>query len=77
MRSNLVRAILFIIALAPAAGAQDATKRSMTFLDMQNMRQASAPSVSPDKSLVLYTISTPDWKEARRQTDIAHSSNRE
>jgi dipeptidyl aminopeptidase/acylaminoacyl peptidase len=42
----------------------------MTFLDMQLMRQAGSPTPSPDGKWLLYTISFPDWKEARRQTDI-------
>ena len=70
MRISLVRAAMFVFVLAVNGNAQDAARRPMTFLDMQNMRQAGSPSVSPDKNWVLYTISTPDWKEARRQTDI-------
>jgi Tol biopolymer transport system component len=42
----------------------------MTFLDQQNMRQVGSPTPSPDRKWLLYTISVPDWKEARRQTDI-------
>jgi dipeptidyl aminopeptidase/acylaminoacyl peptidase len=42
----------------------------MTFLDAQHMRQIGGTSVSPDGKWVLYTLSTPDWKEARRQTDV-------
>ena len=42
----------------------------MTWLDVQNMRQLGAPVPSPDGRNVLYTLSTPDWKEARRQTDV-------
>ena len=45
-------------------------KRPMTFLDQQNMRQVGSPAPSPDKKWLLYTISVPDWKEAKRQTDI-------
>jgi Tol biopolymer transport system component len=45
-------------------------KRPMTFLDQQNTRQVGSPAPSPDKKWLLYTISVPDWKEARRQTDI-------
>ncbi|HTK53863.1 MAG TPA: prolyl oligopeptidase family serine peptidase, partial [Gemmatimonadaceae bacterium] len=45
-------------------------KRPMTFLDQQNMRQVGSPTPSPDKKWLLYTISVPDWKEAKRQTDI-------
>ena len=42
----------------------------MTFLDMQQMRQVGSPAPSPDGKWLLYTLSTPDWKEAKRQTDI-------
>jgi dipeptidyl aminopeptidase/acylaminoacyl peptidase len=64
---------LGVALLPPSAYAQGqpaAGKRPMTFLDMQKMRQVAAPAPSPDARLLLYTISTPDWKEARRQTDI-------
>ncbi len=53
-------------AQTPAADA----KRPMTFLDMQLMNQAGSPTPSPDRKWMLYTISVPDWREARRQTDI-------
>jgi dipeptidyl aminopeptidase/acylaminoacyl peptidase len=71
MRRIFLRATLAtatVIACAAAAPAQN--KRPLTFLDMQHMRQAGAPTVSPDRNWLLYTISTPDWKEAKRQTDI-------
>ena len=45
-------------------------RRPMTFLDMQQMRQVGSPTPSPDRRLLLYTLSTPDWKEAKRQTDL-------
>src|SRR5687767_1327803 len=72
MRSIFLRAALpitTVAAFAATAGAQN-NQRPLTFLDMQHMRQAGAPSVSPDRNWLLYTISTPDWKEAKRQTDI-------
>jgi len=47
-----------------------AAKRPMTFLDMQKMRQVGAPALSADGKWMLYTITTPDWKEAKRQSDI-------
>ncbi|MEX2154742.1 MAG: S9 family peptidase [Gemmatimonadaceae bacterium] len=56
-------------AQTPAQGPQPA-KRPMEFLDVQQMRQAGAATTSPDGQWVLYTISTADWKEAKRQTDI-------
>src|SRR5687767_14750910 len=44
--------------------------RPMDFLDVQMLRQAGSPAPSPDGQWLLYTLSTHDWKEARRQTDI-------
>jgi dipeptidyl aminopeptidase/acylaminoacyl peptidase len=54
----------------PSLQAQNSAARPMTFLDMQQMRQVGSPTPSPDRRLLLYTLSTPDWKEARRQTDL-------
>jgi dipeptidyl aminopeptidase/acylaminoacyl peptidase len=50
--------------------AQTDARRPMTFLDVQKMRSAGAPAPSPDARWLLYTVSTPDWQEARRQSDI-------
>ena len=67
-------ALLLVVALSASAAlaqtAPAAGKRPMTFLDAQKMRQAGSPTPSPDGKLLLYTISTPDWKEAKRQTDV-------
>jgi len=46
------------------------SKRPMTFLDMQQTRQVNGQAVSPDGTWMLYALSTPDWKEAKRQSDI-------
>ena len=54
-------------ASAPAARA---APRPMNWLDVQNMRLIGTPVPSPDGRSVLYTLSVPDWKEARRQSDI-------
>src|SRR5687768_6213420 len=54
-----------LVAQTPADG-----RRVMTFLDQQNMRQIGSPAPSPDRKSLLYTISIPDWNQARRQTDI-------
>ncbi len=65
MPRRLLPALLF----APLAlGAQ--TSRPMTFLDMQQLRQASGQAISPDGQWMLYAISSPDWKEAKRQSDL-------
>ena len=52
------------------AAATSAAGRPMTWLDMQNMRQVGSPAPSPDGKWMLYTLSVPDWKEARRQNDV-------
>ena len=67
-------AVLAVIASAtgvqPSLQAQTAVRRPMTFLDMQQMRQVGSPTPSPDRRLLLYTLSTPDWKEGKRFTDL-------
>ena len=60
---------LLTISSIASAQSQD-TKRPMTFLDVQHMRTIGSPAPSPDGRWMLYTLSTMDWKEARRQTDI-------
>ena len=77
-RSHVCAPVLLVAAslvgLASPAAAQTAAPsgaaRPMTFLDMQHMRQIGSPVPSPDGRWLLYTLSTPDWKEAKRQTDI-------
>src|SRR5690348_17342299 len=44
--------------------------RPMTWLDMQNMQQVGSPAVSPNGEWMAYTLSTPDWRAARRQSDL-------
>ena len=76
LSSQLVRrliassAAVIPCALPAQSVAQSAAQRPMQFLDIQQMRQVGAPAPSPDGAWLLYTLSTPDWKEARRQTDI-------
>lgn len=50
-------------------GAQVAT-RPMTFLDSQLMRSVQGLDLSADGRWALYSLSTPDWKEAKRYTDV-------
>lgn len=56
-------------ALTAVVGAQ-AAKRPMTFLDVQLMKQAGSPALSPDGRFLAYTLSTMNWKDARRSTDV-------
>ncbi len=53
-----------------AQSAAPATPRPMTWVDVQQIRQAGAPVPSPDGKSALYTLSVPDWTNARRQSDI-------
>ncbi|HSJ24551.1 MAG TPA: S9 family peptidase [Longimicrobiales bacterium] len=60
-----------VLAQAPAGQAiAEEAVRPMTFLDVQHMRSAGSFNVSPDGRHVLHTVSFPDWKEARSQTDL-------
>ena len=72
-----MRALLSLLILTlglagprPLDAQAPAAPRPMSFLDMQQMRQIGAPTPSPDGRWLLYTLSTPDWKEAKRQTDV-------
>lgn len=59
-----------VAGLAVTASLAAQAKRPMTFLDMQRMNQAGNVVLAPDGRTGLYTLSVPDWKEARRFTDI-------
>src|SRR5215831_11821449 len=77
-RSVNFRLVVFsfvsLVALCAAASKDRAvvaqSKRPMTFMDIMEMRQATAPAVSPDGKWALYTLNTPDWKAAKSFTDI-------
>ena len=58
------------LAVATILASSAAAQRPMTFLDAQNMRQVAGQDVSPDGKSMLYSLSTPDWSAARRQSDI-------
>ncbi|MGZ8413428.1 MAG: prolyl oligopeptidase family serine peptidase [Gemmatirosa sp.] len=59
-----------LTAQARPAATASAAKRPMTFVDMQHTRQVGALALSPDGQWALYTLSSPDWKEARSQSDV-------
>src|ERR1044071_3656406 len=72
MSLSRLKSIALAVAAVMMAGrtSAQAVKRPMTFMDVQLMRQAGSPTPSPNGKWMLYTVSVPDWAEARRQTDI-------
>lgn len=60
------------LSVVPTAAAQQQADslRPMTFMDVQLFRRASAPVPSPDRQWALYTVTTPNWDDANRQSDI-------
>jgi Tol biopolymer transport system component len=68
--------LLFAIGLIPATicaqqpGSASAPLRPMTFLDRQLQHSVSSPTPSPDGKTLIYLLSTPDWSQAKSQTDI-------
>lgn len=55
-------------ALALTLHAQET--KPWTFMDQQLMNQAGSNALSPDGKWMLYTLSVPNWKDAKRYTDI-------
>jgi dipeptidyl aminopeptidase/acylaminoacyl peptidase len=72
MRSVTIALVLVFTFTSPGstALAQGDGKRPMTFLDMRLLKDAGSPVPSPDRQWLLYTVSTPDWKEAKTQQDL-------
>jgi len=64
-----ITALLPVVVMAQKAASPDAL-RPITFLDRQYQRDVGSPTPSPDGKWLLYTLSTPDWNQAKRQTDI-------
>ncbi|MBM4186802.1 MAG: S9 family peptidase [Gemmatimonadetes bacterium] len=70
MKTTTRRALIAALSAGTLAASADAQRRPMTFLDVQHLKQAGGVALSPDGRWALYTLSTPDWKEARRSTDV-------
>jgi dipeptidyl aminopeptidase/acylaminoacyl peptidase len=67
-RLRVAAGVVVLLTLPALASAQ--ALRPMTFLDMQHLRSAGGFAPSLDGRWVLYTVTTPDWEQARSQTDI-------
>ena len=63
----LVAGLATTILLAASADAQ---QRPMNFMDVQLFKSGGSWTPSPDGQWMLYTVSTPDWEDADRQSDI-------
>ena len=76
VRRTSIASLTAILGLCAGGVAQIAAQtpqvsgRPMTFLDMQQTSSAGSWAPSPDGRWMLYTISTPDWQEDERQSDI-------
>ena len=53
-----------------SAQAPQVAGRPMSFLDVQHFSSPGSWTPSPDGRWMLYTITTPDWQEDERQSDI-------
>ncbi|MBO6574411.1 MAG: S9 family peptidase [Rhodothermales bacterium] len=65
-----MRRFLPLVLLASVTFAATAQQRAMTFMDVQELKRAGSFTPSPDGAWMLYTLSTPNWKEDERQTDV-------
>src|SRR5438477_5366361 len=66
----LVAATLIPTIAMAQASVSAVARRPITFLDRQYQRDVGSPTPSADGKWLLYTLSTPDWNQAKRQTDI-------
>jgi dipeptidyl aminopeptidase/acylaminoacyl peptidase len=76
LRALIAAAAAIVMTTPLVVSAQDAP-RPMTFLDMRTLRTVSAPTPSPSGDWLLYVMSTPDWQEAKSQTDLYLVSTKE
>src|SRR6266581_7790766 len=70
MRTHFLFAALVPVVSLAQKSVSPAALRPITFLDRQYQRDVASPTPSPDGRWLLYTLSTPDWNQAKRQTDI-------
>jgi dipeptidyl aminopeptidase/acylaminoacyl peptidase len=66
LSSSMSALLLAAVCAVPAASQQ----RPLTFMDVQLLKSGGSWTPSPDGAWMLYTVSTPDWEEAERQSDI-------
>ena len=60
----------FLLFLSVGALGQEAEPRAMTGIDLIEMPQASAPRLSPDGTVIAYTLSEASWEENKRISHV-------
>jgi dipeptidyl aminopeptidase/acylaminoacyl peptidase len=66
MRSFLLSCLL-VCAMSTALAQQ---KASTSFEQWISLKRVSAPQIAPDGSMIVYTVTTTDWKENRYDTEL-------
>jgi Tol biopolymer transport system component len=71
-RVSILVAIVCLALPGPASlrAQSSGQKRPMTFLDNIKLRQVGDTAISPDGKWMLYTLSVPEWKDAKSYTDV-------
>ena len=85
LRQRREASVLFVLILlttlmlpgVAVAQPDEVSQRPMNFMDVQLLKSAGSWAPSPDGEWLLYTVSTPDWEEADRQSDVHLVSLRE
>lgn len=66
---NRIRSLVTLICFIPLLTvSQD--QRPMTFMDIMEVKRATAGTISPDGAWFLYTYAVPDWKKEKDFTDV-------
>lgn len=66
-RALVLSALLAVVAAAEYGAS---AKRSMTFMDVIEMRSTGGAALSPDGRWLLYTLTVPDWKAGKSFSDV-------
>lgn len=59
-----------IFCLPAQQKSTESSLRPMTFLDVRKIKRAGSYAPSKDGKWLLYTVTSPDWEEAKSQSDI-------
>jgi dipeptidyl aminopeptidase/acylaminoacyl peptidase len=62
--------VALAICVAPALAAQGVSKRTLSLDDLGRLRDVTDPQVSPDGRWVAYTVTTPNVKDNKNDSDV-------